>query len=150
MDLDSGALRDHRTSSFVQLLNFKGLLLDETLLDELFNFVSIGWNARKLVNKVAIADQVHHRHMLNSEQLSNFRVCINVDVKILELSIMCFDSINQHGFEDVAGTAPGSTSLNQDGALSVLERILPVSLILHLLNVRWLTGGSFVGVGGCI
>ena len=65
MDLDFGASRNHRTSSFVQLLDFKRLLLDETFLNELLNFVSIGWNARKLVYKVTITDQVYHRHMLN-------------------------------------------------------------------------------------
>ena len=88
--------------------------------------------------------------MTYSEQLSDFRVCINVDVEILELSIMSFDGINQHWFENIAGTAPGCASLDQDGTLSVLQRILPVPLIFHLLNVRWLVGGSFVGVGGCV
>ena len=85
-----------------------------------------------------------------SEQLSDFRVCINVDVEILELSIMSFDGINQHWFENVARATPGCASLDQDGTLSVLQRILPVSLIFHLLNVRWLIGGGFVSVGGCI
>ena len=63
---------------------------------------------------------------------------VDVDVKVLNFAIVLLDCIDQHGLQNVARSAPRGSSLDQNGSLAVLQRILPVSRRLHLLDVAWL------------
>jgi len=62
-------------------------------------------------------------------------VYVDVNVQVLKLAFSGFDSFDKHRLEDVAGTAPGGTSLNQDWSFTVVDSGLPVEVRFHLLDV---------------
>jgi hypothetical protein len=61
---------------------------------------------------------------------------VDIDVKELDVTLCFFYSINKLGFKCLAGTAPGSTSLDNCGLCRVLDSIVEASLGLHLSNVN--------------
>ena len=69
------------------------------------------------------------------EHLSDIWILIYIDIKIFYFAVVSLHCINQHGLEDVTGTAPGSSSLNHNWSLSVLQSVLPVTVRLHLLDI---------------
>ena len=60
---------------------------------------------------------------------------VDVYIEVLNLSFVRLDGIDEHGLEDVAWSAPGSTSLNHDRAFTILQGVLPITIRLHLPNV---------------
>ena len=60
---------------------------------------------------------------------------VDVYIEVLNLSFVRLDGIDEHGLEDVAWSAPGSTSLNHDRAFTILQGVLPIAIRLHFPNV---------------
>jgi len=83
--------------------------------------------------------------VLDSEELGDILMLIDVDVEVLKLAIVGLDGVDEHGLEDVARAAPGSASLDHYGPLSVLQGVLPVLRVLHLADVLRLVGKGAVG-----
>ena len=60
---------------------------------------------------------------------------VYVHVEVLNLALVRFDRVDEHRFEDVAGSAPRSASLDHDWSLTVLQGVLPIAIRPHLPNV---------------
>jgi len=138
VNLYSGSAWHSRASALIKLLYSKRGQFYETLSDEVWDFVTVLGHSIELIDQVAVTDQVHYRHVLNSEHLSDLLMFVDVNIQVLNLALMLLHSINQHGLQYVARSAPGGASLDQNGSLTVLQRILPVPRRLHLFDVAWL------------
>jgi len=76
--------------------------------------------------------------MLDLEHLCNILMIIDIDIEVLNLAFMSLHCIDQLWLQNVTGTTPGSSRLNQDRSLAILECILPVAVSFHLFDVAWL------------
>ena len=70
-----------------------------------------------------------------SKELRNILMLVYVHVEVLDLTLVCFDGVDEHRFEDVAWPAPRSASLDHNWPLTILQGVLPVAIRLHLPNV---------------
>ena len=145
MNLDHSPFRYDRAGTFVQFLNTKRLLLDKALRDEVLDLVFLSRDSTKLINQVAILDQVNDRDVLDLEHLGDRLVLVDVNVEVLHLAIVFLNCIDQHRLEDIAGAAPRCAGLNHNRSFTVFKRVLPVSVRFQLFDVSWLVRHSSVG-----
>ena len=70
-----------------------------------------------------------------SKQLRNILMLVYVHVEVLNFTLVRFNSVDKHRFEDVARSAPRSASLDHNWTLTILQGVLPIAIRLHFSNV---------------
>ena len=73
--------------------------------------------------------------MTYPKELRNILMLVYVHVEVLNFTLVRFDGVDEHRFEDVAWPAPRSASLDHNWPLTILQGVLPVAIRLHLTNV---------------